>query len=103
MLQNVVGVEQLTNLYKITRDPRASRGWSVRVFDRNFVQDFMQPYGLVLDKAADGIFLSNCHPRIIPTRRAFFAIVLLLRGRKDDSKISAGFVILLGTPDKHAG
>ena len=37
-MQNVVGVEQLTNLYKITRDPRASRDVSVRVFDGVFVQ-----------------------------------------------------------------
>ena len=41
-MQNVVGVEQLTNLYKITRDPRASRDV---VFDGIFRAIFMQPYG----------------------------------------------------------
>ena len=46
-MQNVVGVEQLTNLYKITRDLRASRDVSVRVFDGIFVQVSCSLTGLV--------------------------------------------------------
>lgn len=52
---------------------------------------FMQPYGLDLSLELSP---SEDHAK----KTGIFAIIIL-RGRKDDSKISAGFV----TADKHSG